>query len=260
MVVQSDVVSAERGRRAPRAAARSSESRSTSNAGTSRNRWIRLALLAAIIAGAAVAAWRLGFFELRDPKRLADAIARVRGIHGVEPLFVLAYALIAAVGLPAAPLTLAGGAIFGLTLGSMLNWLGAVLGASGSYLLARVLGKDALRGMMGKLGGKLETLSTERGFMSVFRLRLIPVMPFNVLSLAAGAAGVPFREFVAGTALGIIPGTIIYTYFAESLIAGVSGAGRRALIRVTIAAILLIAVSFAPTLLHRLRRPPQEKS
>ena len=246
-------MSAKSERTADHAAMPSAGSAPASNAEPSRKRWLRLALLGAIIAGAAVAAWRLGFFELRDPKRLADAIARVRGIHGVEPLFVLAYALIAAVGLPAAPLTLAGGAIFGLTLGSMLNWLGAVLGASGSYLLARVLGKDALRGMMGKLGGKLETLSTEHGFSSVFRLRLIPVMPFNVLSLAAGAAGVPFREFVAGTALGIIPGTIIYTYFAESLIAGVSGAGRRALVRVTIAAVLLIAVSFAPGLVQRLR-------
>ncbi len=239
---------------------RSGELDSASNAESSRGRWIRLALLAAIIAGAAVAAWRFGFFELRDPKRLADAIARVRGIRAVEPLFVLAYALIAAVGLPAAPLTLAGGAIFGLTLGSLLNWTGAVLGASGSYLLARVLGKDALRGIAGKLGGKLEALSTEHGFSSVFRLRLIPVVPFNVVSLAAGAAGVPFREFIAGTALGIIPGTIIYTYFAESLIAGVSGAGRRALVRVTIAAILLIAVSFAPALVHRIRQRPRNES
>lgn len=216
-------------------------------------RWAKLALLAALIAGATFAAWRFGFFELRDPKRLSAAITRVRNIPAIKPLFVLTYGVIATLGLPASLLTLAGGAIFGLTLGSLLSWTGAMLGAAGAYLLARALGHDALRGVMGKMGVKLEALGERHGFSGIFRLRLLPVVPFSVLSLAAGLARVPFRDFMAGTALGIIPGTIIYTYFADSLVAGVSGAGRRALVRVTIAAVLLIAISFAPALLQRLR-------
>ncbi|MEP6992340.1 MAG: TVP38/TMEM64 family protein [bacterium] len=222
-------------------------------------RWIKLGLLVAVIAGAAVGAQRLGFFDLHDPKRLAATIRSVRDVRGIEPLFVLAYGLIASVGLPAFPLTLAGGAIFGLTLGSALSWLGALLGASGAYLLARALGGDAIRGLLGKAAARLEALGERHGFTTILRLRLIPVVPFNVVSLASGLAGVPFRSFLAGTALGIIPGTVIYTYFADRLVAGASGAGHAAFMRATLAAALLLAVSLIPALVRRLDRPSSEK-
>ena len=84
----------------------------------------------------------------------------------------------------------------------------------------------------------------------------MPVVPFNVLSFAAGLAGIPFRSFLVATALGIIPGTLVYTYFADSLLAGVEGASRRAFVRVALAAALLLAISFAPSLIIRLRRHP----
>ncbi|CAN5139275.1 hypothetical protein BH09GEM1_BH09GEM1_19530 [soil metagenome] len=223
-------------------------------------RWVKLGLLAAVIAGAAFGAQRLGFFDLRDPQRLAEAIRNVRQVRGIEPLFVLSYGLVASLGLPAFPLTLAGGAIFGLTLGSSLSWLGALLGASGAYWLARVLGGDAIRGLLGNVGAKLDALGERHGFSTILRLRLVTVMPFNVVSLASGLARVPFRAFLAGTALGIIPGTIIYTYFADSLVAGASGAGRTAFVRATLAAGLLLAVSLVPTLVRRLRGNSSEKA
>ncbi|MEO5816377.1 MAG: TVP38/TMEM64 family protein [Gemmatimonadaceae bacterium] len=223
-------------------------------------RWVKLAILAGVIAGAAFGAQRLGFFDLRDPQRLAEAIRKVRQVRGIVPLFIVAYGLIASLGLPGFPLTLAGGAIFGLALGSALSWLGALLGACGAYWLARALGGEAIRGLLGKAAGKLDALGERHGFATILRLRLITVMPFNVVNLASGLARVPFREFVAGTALGIIPGTIIYTYFADSLVAGASGAGRTAFVRATLAAALLLALSLVPTLVRRLRGRPSENA
>ena len=218
---------------------------------------LRLAVLVALVGAAALVAWRLGLFELRDPQRLAAAVRRVRTMPAAAPLFVAVYAAVAAFGLPATPLTLAGGAIFGTALGSLLNWLGATLGATGSFLLARHLGRDAFRRLLGRWGDqldRLDALGERRGFATVLRLRLIPVVPFNVLSFAAGLAGVGLRAFVAATALGIIPGTVIYTYFADSLLAGVEGASRQAFARVAAAAALLLALSFVPSLVKRLRR------
>ena len=100
---------------------------------------------------------------------------------------------------------------------------------------------------------KLDGLVERGGFANIFRLRLLPVVPFNLLSFAAGLAGVPLRAYLLGTALGIVPGTIVYTYFADSLIGGAEGASRAALVRVGIAATLLLALSFAPALVRRLR-------
>jgi hypothetical protein len=74
------------------------------------------------------------------------------------------------------------------------------------------------------------------------------------LNVAAGLAPVPFRPYALSTTLGIVPGTIVYTYFAASLIAGVTGARHRALLHVAVGAALLIALSFGPALVRRIRR------
>ena len=120
--------------------------------------WLKAATLALLLAAAALIAWRLGFFTLRDPQRLAAAIRKAREIRWIMPLFVGAYALVTTFGLPAFPLTLAGGAMFGVGLGSVLNWTGAVLGACGSYGLARLLGRDALHGLLGRWGSRFDAL------------------------------------------------------------------------------------------------------
>lgn len=223
------------------------------NAPASRWAWLRLVLLIALLCGAALGAWRLGLFELRDPQRLASAVRRVREVPFVGPLFVAAYGAVASFGLPATPLTLAGGAIFGTALGVALNWFGATLGSAGAYGLARLLGRDALRRLLGRWGDRLDVLGERGSFSTVLRLRLIPLVPFNVLSFAAGLAGVPFWSYLLATAVGILPGTVVYTYFADSLLAGVEGASRRAFVRVAVAGLALVAVSFAPALLRRLR-------
>jgi uncharacterized membrane protein YdjX (TVP38/TMEM64 family) len=216
--------------------------------------YLRLAILAALLALAAFAAYRLGVFDLRDPARLADALRRVREVPALPVLFVLGYAVTSTFGLPATAFTLAGGAIFGTALGSLLNWVGATLGALGAYSLARRLGSGAVRTMLGRRTRALDALTDRAGFATLFRLRLIPVVPFNGLNFAAGLAPVEFRSYTISTALGIIPGTVIYTYFADSLIAGVTGARKEALLHVAIASALLIAISFGPALVRRARR------
>ncbi|MEO7713153.1 MAG: TVP38/TMEM64 family protein [Gemmatimonadaceae bacterium] len=212
---------------------------------------VRVGIMIALFVTAVLVAWRFGLFELRDPERLAAAVRRARGVTAIAPLFVAAYAIVATFGLPATPFTLAGGAIFGTVLGSVLNWCGAVLGALGAFLLAKGLGRDAVRKLLGSKLAKLDGLVERGGFATIFRLRLLPVVPFNLLSFAAGLAGVPLRAYLLGTALGIVPGTVVYTYFADSLIAGAEGASRAALVKVGVAAALLIAVSFAPALVRR---------
>lgn len=215
---------------------------------------LRLAALAAVLVLAGWGAHRLGIAELGDAERLADAIGRAREVPAVGVLFVVAYAVAAGFGLPATAFTLAGGAIFGTALGSLLNWIGATLGALTAYGLARQLGSRAVRNLLGRHARLLESLTGKTGFAALLRLRLIPIVPFNALNFAAGLAPVPFRSYALSTALGIIPGTIVYTYFADSLLAGVTGARSRALLHVAVAGGLLIAISFGPAIARRFRR------
>jgi uncharacterized membrane protein YdjX (TVP38/TMEM64 family) len=214
--------------------------------------YVRLAALVAILAAAGYTAYRLRVFELGNPERLGDVIRRASDVPALPMLFVLAYVVATVFGVPGTVFTLAGGAIFGVLFGSFLNWVGATLGAVGAYTLARRLGSDAVRDLLGRRATTLDTLTSKTGFATLFRLRLIPVVPFNALNFAAGLIPAPFRAYVLSTALGIIPGTVVYTYFADSLVAGVTGARDRAFVHVAIAGVLLIALSFVPALARRL--------
>lgn len=212
----------------------------------------RLRLAAAALAVVAIAMLANHFLGdlFRDPKQIAT---QVQALPGAPFWFVLLYAVGASLALPATPFTLVGGVVFGVVKGSMLNWLGANLGALGSYLLARWLGADSVQSLLGKHAGKISWLTYDASLMTIMRLRLIPVVPFVGLSVAAGLAGVPMRSFLLGTAIGIIPGTIIYTWFAHSLLLGSSEASQSAFIQLGVAGTLLVGLSFLPALVKRFR-------
>ena len=215
--------------------------------------WLRLALLAAIVVAAILGARALGLTG-GDVASTAASIRELRGRPWIAPAFVAVYALTAAVGIPATILTLAGGALFGTALGTLLNWAGATIGATLGYLLARALGRDAVHRLLGRRAHLVERAVGSLGFLNLLRLRLIPLVPFNVLNFASGLVGVRARDFVLATAIGIIPGTAVYTFFADALLAGAEGARRDAWVRALVASALLVALSFAPTLAKRLRR------
>ncbi len=227
---------------------------------TTRGAAVRLGALVVIFGLVILIASQMGLGALSDPAVVLDTVERVRGIPYITLLFVAAYAVVAAVGLPATPFTLAGGALFGVGLGTVLNWSGATLGASGTFLLARMIGGDSLRKVLGKHARHLDLLTDSRAFGTLLRLRFVPVMPFNMLSLAASLAGITFRPYVLATALGILPGTFIYTWFADSVLAGVAGASSAALRNLLIASVALLAISFAPALIKRVQGARAEPS
>lgn len=225
--------------------------RRTTPAMSKRRAVVRLAALALLIAGAALLVYTQGLYEYRDPAALASALRDARGVAGIPLFFLGIYTVATAFGLPGTPLMLGGGAIFGLGQGILLNWIGAVLGSAAAYGIARRLGRDATRRLLGARAARLDRFAAEHGFATVFRLRLVPIIPFIALNYGSALAGIRLRDYLLATALGILPAVAIYTYFADALVAGIAGARDQALLHVAIAAGLLIALSFVPTLLRR---------
>jgi uncharacterized membrane protein YdjX (TVP38/TMEM64 family) len=207
--------------------------------------------LLVLVIGAAIALRAAGLAESLSPAAITRSADSLRALPWIVPAFIATYTVFAAVGLPATPLTLAGGALFGTIGGTAANWVGATLGATGAFLLARALGADAVRRLLGRRAAVLDQFVARAGFLPLLRLRLIPVVPFNGLNFGAGLSGVPLRTYVASTALGILPGTAIYTYFADALLSGVEGAQAAAFGQLAIAATLLILLSFVPLLAKR---------
>lgn len=214
----------------------------------------KLGLLLLMVAIAGVVAWRLGLFELTNREVLAATTEKVRSVRYLPLLFVAAYAIATTFGLPATPFTLAGGVLFGFGSGLFLNWIGGTIGAVLAYSFAGALCRDSCRALLGRRAEALEQLATTHGFLATLRLRLIPVVPFALLNYGAALAGVGRRDFVLATALGILPGAAVYTWFAGSLVQGVEGSARQALLNVSIAGVLLILLSFIPTLAQRFAR------
>src|SRR6185369_5289733 len=157
----------------------------------------------------------------------------------VAVIFFVLYALLTAIGFPALPFTVAGGAIFGHVRGTLLSWAAATVGTMLGYLLARGVGRETARRWIAKrkVGAAL-TQSTS--FVTLLRLRLVPVIPLSVVNFASGLARTRFGVYVAASAIGILPATVVFTYFADSLMRGLQGARTHAYWDVAIASAVLM--------------------
>jgi len=78
-------------------------------------------------------------------------------------------------------------------------------------------------------------------------------VPFNGLNFGSGFSSVRFKDYALGTVLGMIPGCFVYTYFADALLSGVTGASQKAFINLAVAGTLLILLSFLPSILKKLK-------
>ena len=199
---------------------------------------------------ALVGAWRIGL--LNDPARAKAVLQSIRQVRHLPWVFVSVYAITATIGVPPVIMTLAGGAVFGTKLGVAYSWIGALLGALGGYALARSLGGNAIRQLLGRHRDKLDDLLDRTTIASLFRLRVNPIVPFNALNFASGMSKVPVREYVTATAIGILPAVIVYAYFADSVIAGATRERERAFLHIAVAGVVIILLSLGPATWRRI--------
>jgi uncharacterized membrane protein YdjX (TVP38/TMEM64 family) len=223
-----------------------------SNKRTRRSVIIRIAVLGALVLVLTIAGYALGWFDLARVTRTIARLQSGRNALAVAAIFFAVYATTTAIGFPALPFTVAGGAIFGHVRGTLLSWAAATVGTMLGYLLARGIGRETARRWIAKrkVGAAL-TQSTS--FLTLLRLRLVPVIPLSVVNFAAGLARTRFGVYVAATAIGILPVTIVFTYFADSLMRGLEGARTHAYWDVAIASTVLMAMSLLPLIVKRLR-------
>ena len=136
-------------------------------------------------------------------------------------VYVASYAVLVSLTVPGTFLTLAGAAIFPLWEAFALVIVGAAMGSSLSFFLARILGRDAIESLlevdhpiMGKVRkviGRFE----DRGVIAVAYLRMVYV-PFVALNYMAPLTGIRYRDFLVGTVIGILPGSFVFVFMGNS--------------------------------------------
>jgi uncharacterized membrane protein YdjX (TVP38/TMEM64 family) len=172
---------------------------------TVRARLLRVAGLVALLAVVVAAALVVG---VPDAQRLRDGVL---GLGWWAPVaFSALYAVVSLSPLPKTVFTLAAGALFGLVAGVVIVVIGAMLGAVAALHLGRLLGRDTVRWLTGGRLDRLDTLLTGHGLGTIVVARLIPIVPFTAVNYLAGLTSVRLRDFVAGTAVGILPATTAY--------------------------------------------------
>lgn len=201
-----------------------------------------------------LAAWKLGYFDLKKPDKLNEAADRVRGTPWLRTIFVAVYAALATVAAPVSPLAYGAGAVFGVAQGSILVWIASIAGGAAGYWLARSVWADSAKRLLGRHQDKLGQLQRGNAFLTTVRLQILPVMPFGVFNYAAGTSRMSFVAFLGGTALGIVPATIAATYVGDRIAAGVRGSGKQAFVVAGVVVIALFGLSFLPNLIARIRR------
>ncbi|WP_146346047.1 TVP38/TMEM64 family protein [Falsiphaeobacter marinintestinus] len=181
--------------------------------------WLRHLPLMAILTVAVIGSLTLGdylsFDTLRENQEALLAF-RDQNYLGLALGFCALYVVIVAFSLPgAAVMSLTGGFLFGLAAGTVLNITSATIGASVIFLAARLGLGETLSARIDASEGRIQKLkeALKQNEVSVlFLLRLVPVVPFFVANLLPALVGVRFWTFFWTTALGIIPGGIVYTW------------------------------------------------
>jgi uncharacterized membrane protein YdjX (TVP38/TMEM64 family) len=162
--------------------------------------------------------------ELRDAGVLDTGfLGRITARLGVpaEVVFVVLGAAACMVGVPRQAVAFAGGTAFGALMGSLLGLAAMVAGCAGSFLWARAVGRDwARRRIEQAFAGRLARLDrfiAENPFTATLTLRLLPVGNNLALNLLAGLSGVALGPFLAGSAIGYIPQTVVFALLGKGV-------------------------------------------
>jgi len=133
-------------------------------------------------------------------------------------LFVLIYCVQTALSLPGATiLTLAGGFLFGTFTGGFFVNIGATSGAALAFLASRYLFKETVERKFGKKLGSMQEGFENNAFNYLLTLRLIPLFPFFLVNLASGLTRIKLPTYILATAIGILPGSLVYSNAGKQL-------------------------------------------
>jgi len=162
------------------------------------------------------AAWHLTpFSEWISTEKLGHII-QILEASPMAPLLVIGGFLVGAV--TAVPVTVLNGTViaaFGPYWGFTYALTGSLLSAIVTYGIGYAIGRKTIRRFTGSWAGRLHHFLARRGLLTVIAVRIVPVAPFAVVNLVAGASQITFRHFVLGTIIGMVPGLAVLSIFFD---------------------------------------------
>ena len=159
----------------------------------------------------------LSFEQLREHRLELNAWVASQPVLAAL-VFILTYIVVVAFSLPGGTImTLAGGFLFGAVWGGLYTVVGATLGATAIFLIAKTSLGDALLAKAGKSIQSMKAGFQDNALSYMFVLRLVPLFPFFIVNLAPAFLGVPLRTYMIATFFGIMPATFVFSLAGSGL-------------------------------------------
>lgn len=149
------------------------------------------------------------FVPLADPQSVKEAFGEIAGSRWAPVAVIGAFVIAGSLMFPVTVLIAATAATFGPWLGFAYAFVGALGCALLTYGVGAAVGRRAVSDLLGPKLNRIRQKIASRGVVAVAGIRLVPVAPFAVVNLVAGASAIPVFDYMAGTVLGMLPGMIM---------------------------------------------------
>ena len=184
-------------------------------------RLIGLGLLAIALALLAIA-WR--WTPLREWINLPALIGLAHGLDNLPftPVaIVISYVVAGLLMVPVTLLIAVSGIVFGPLNGFLYAMSGSLLSAAVTYGIGNWLGRETVQRLLGPRINRLSKRIARRGILAMVVVRMLPIAPFTIVNLVAGASHIRLRDYLIGTALGMLPGIVMTVTFVHHLVKAV---------------------------------------
>jgi phospholipase D1/2 len=192
-----------------------------------------------------VAVWRwTPVGDWIEPRVLAEGVRGLNSTPWGIPLAILGFVAASLAAVPVTLLILTCSLVFGTMIGATVAFVGSVLSALIGYAIGRFTGRSFVERLA---NGRIRQVSRRlgrRGILTIITVRIVPVAPFAVLNLLAGTMHINVREFVIGTAVGMLPGIIALAVFAEGLLSLIGQADLRAVALILVGILALAGLAW----------------
>lgn len=187
-----------------------------------RSLWVKAALVCGLLV-LFMLLWRYTPLSEYATPEAVSAQAEAFASRWWAPLVIVAaYTPASVVMFPRPLITLASVIAFGAVLGAVYALAGIVVAALAGFVAGHMLSRDTVRRLAGPRANKISHALRQRGLLAMVLVRLVPVAPFVVVSLVAGAIRIRTWHFVLGTAVGMAPGLLAATIFGQQVHTGLA--------------------------------------
>ncbi|MDT8386530.1 MAG: VTT domain-containing protein [Thiogranum sp.] len=222
--------------------------------------WL-LALFALLMT--AVAAWHFSdMSDWVDAVLLSEHMAQLRSAPASPLILIAGFVIAGFLLVPLTVLVIVTAVVFGPFYGFAYAFSGALASAIASYAAGTAIGRHGVRKLVGKRINIVSHRLGERGLLAVMVSRVVPVAPFTVINLVAGASHIRLRDFTLGTALGMIPGMFAIVLLVDRATASLRDPGWTNVLTLILVSLIILVAGYllSRQLLSHTRQNPGSRT